>query len=88
MTKVIIKQDPEAEIAADVMAESIVSISQGVRALRSKSRLNDKALLLLIQHASPATGNPPTRPTQKDIKAVLDGIESLERTYLKKAPKP
>lgn len=76
MPKVAIKQT-EPEVPTEIMADAIVAICQGVRKLRL-GRLNDKALLLLIQNATP--GNVP----QRAIKAVLDGIDNLERMYLRK----
>jgi hypothetical protein len=79
--------DPDNPPPVELIAEAIVAISQGVRELR-KSRLTGKALLLLIQHAIPTSGRPPTRPTQRDIQAVLDALEDLERIYLKPKGKP
>jgi hypothetical protein len=81
---VTVKQNEEAPIAVEIMAESIVAISQGIKKLRT-TRLNDRALFLLIQNASPSVGNyPPKKVTIGEIKAVLEGIESLEKTFLKK----
>lgn len=77
MAKVQIVQKPEKEIPVDVLAESIVAIADGVKKLRA-SRLNDKALYLLIQHAS--DGKPPVAT----IRAVMDGMASLEGVYLKR----
>lgn len=72
-------QDEEKPIPVEVMAESIKAISEGIKKLRS-SRLNDKCLLLLIQHATPLT----PRPSMTEIRAILDGIESIEHEYLRK----
>lgn len=83
MAKVAVKQIPEKEIPTEVLADSIVAISQGVRKLRS-GRLTDRALLLLIQDAAPSIQHKPI--SQREIKAVLEGIDSLERTFLKKKP--
>lgn len=79
--KVKVVQEDKAPVAVEVIASAIISISQGVKALRA-SRLNDRALLLLIQHAAPMVGNKPL--SQKEVRAVLDGIESLEATYIRK----
>lgn len=84
--KVIVKQDAEKPVPVEVLAESIKAISEGVRKLRA-GPLNDKALLLLIHHASPGGYRTP-RPSMHDIRAVLDGMDALEATYLKKRPKP
>lgn len=86
MTEVIVKQDETNPVPAEVLAEEIQAISAGIRRLL-EGRLNERALLLLIQHASPAvkagryrSGSP---VTVKQVKAVLQGLESLEREYLK-----
>ncbi len=82
-----IKQMEDNPIPTEVIADSIIAISDGIRKLRA-GRLNDNALFLLIQHAAP---NPhsgrfgsPRSLSIKDIRAVINGIESLEKTYLKK----
>lgn len=80
MAKLAIKQPdaPDDEVPTDVIASALVAISDGVKKLRSGA-LNERALLLLIQHAIPQTD----RPSVKQIKAVLDGAESLKASYLK-----
>lgn len=87
--RVKVKQEPEKEVPTEILAESIVQIAQGVRALR-KGRLNDSALFLLIQHAAPTNknrgGGYGQRLAIKDIKAVFAGIDALEAEYLKKKP--
>lgn len=81
-TKLAVKQPdpPQEEVASEVIADAIVSISEGISRLR-QGRLNDRALLILIQHAAPEA------ITQKDIRAVFAGIENLRSAYLKKAAK-
>lgn len=77
-----VTQNEEAPIAVEVIADSIKGISEGIKKLRS-TKLNDKGLFILIHHACGSTyANP--RPSVKTIMTVLEGIESLERTYLKK----
>jgi len=68
----------DAASATDDITGDIVAVANGIRALRA-GRLNDKALLLLIQHATPSND----RPSQGQIKAVLEAIQNLDRTYLK-----
>lgn len=75
-------QDPENEITLEVMAKAITDISEGIKKLRS-GRLNEKALLLLIQHSAP-TKNGSQRYGLNEIKDILSGIELLKITYLKK----
>lgn len=76
---VTVKQTDEP-IAVDVIAEAIISISKGVKVLTG-SRLKRGALVLLIQHASPTLNG--RSITRREVEAVLDGIESLEKQYLK-----
>lgn len=78
MGKLAVKQPEGEEIATEVIADAIVAISDGMKRLRS-GRLNDRALVLLIQHA---TGQ---SVSIRDIKAVLDGIEQLKASYIRKA---
>ena len=59
------------------LQEQIKAISESVSTIRS-SGLSERALLVLIQHACPAVGRPPKRPSQKLIRQILDGIECLE----------
>jgi hypothetical protein len=62
------------ETPSEVLAAAIVEMSQGVKRLRA-GRLNERAIVLLV-HAS-------TSVAQRDIKAVLNALESLEVEYLK-----
>lgn len=57
------------------IAEAVSSIAKTVKSLR-KGPLNEKALLLLIQHATVG------KPSQRLIQAVLDGMETLDEQYL------
>ena len=77
MAKVIVTQKEGEEIATEVLATEIATIAQGIRKLRG-GRLNDRALVLLIQHAAPGSIG------TNAIRAVLDGIDALEATYLRK----
>lgn len=78
----VLKQPAENPVPTEVLATSIEAISKGIAKLR-ETRLNDKALVLLIQHACPNVGYPARHPSTKEVRAVLEGIESLEKTYLK-----
>ena len=75
-------QNEDNPVPVEVMAANIVDIAQGIKKLRS-GPLNDKALLLLIQHSIPYG-----RVSRETIRDVLDGVGSLEKTYLvpKKEP--
>lgn len=74
----------ENEQPLEVIADSIIAIAEGIKILRN-SRLNDKALLLLIAHATPRAGAKYSKfkVGTTEIKAVLVGIENLKRAYLK-----
>lgn len=87
---VSVKQDEQNPVTIEVLAESIKAISAGVKALRN-GKLKDDALILLIQHAAPTIKHQGrysrARLTPKAIRAVLQGLESLEQTYIKRIPK-
>ena len=72
-----ITQDSEHAIAA--IAREIELLSEGIRELRA-GRLTDSALVLLIQNACPSQG----RPSQRQIREILNVIENLDDYYLKK----
>jgi len=81
--RTVIKDGDKPEVI-EVMEKSIISISEGIKKLRS-TRLNDKALFMLIAHASPSYGQyPKTKICVRDVQAVIEGISSLESMYLKK----
>ena len=85
MRKIVVKQDAEKPVPIEVTAESIKAISDGIKKLRA-GKLNERALLLLIVQACPVPKGWPRRPvTTKQVKAVLEGMEQLEREYLKPA---
>ena len=77
-------QDPAAPVAVEVLAEAIVQISQGVKKMLA-GPLNEAAIVLLITNATPQIGGRYNRKaiSASTVKAVLTGIESLEREYLK-----
>ena len=79
----VVQKDDAKPMPVEIIAESIKAISEGIKKLRN-SPLNDKALMLLIQHAAPYAGRYNQKIGLTEIRAVLEGIESLEATYLKK----
>lgn len=85
MAKVIkvVQKDEAKPMPVEIIAESVKAISDGIRRLRG-GPLNDKALMLLIQHAAPSIGRYGQKIGITEIRAVIEGIESLEATYLKK----
>ena len=79
MRRPILVKQVEPEVPTEILAEAIVSISASIKKLR-EGPLNDKALMLLIQHATPRGRN----VTIRDIETVLIGMGSLEATYINK----
>lgn len=86
---VVVKQNPDEEVPTEVLADAVVAISQGIKKLRS-GRLNDRALVLLITDAAPTTkkGYQRISVRPRDVRAVLDGIESLEAAFIRKPGRP
>lgn len=71
--KVKVTQEVGNEVPTEVLAKSIVEISNSMKKLRS-TKLNDKALLVLIQADC--------KESQSTIKSVMASIENLATTYL------
>ena len=82
MTKVKVIQNEDKPMPVEILAESIKAISDGVKKMRS-GPLSDNAIYLLVHHASPSSGYS-GKPTLKQVRSVIEGMESLEKTYLKK----
>jgi hypothetical protein len=76
-----ITQTEEVPMPVVVIAGHVAEISKGIKKLQS-GPMNDRALFLLIQHAIPAQRGGAV--SIRTIKAVIQGINDLERTYLKK----
>lgn len=72
--KVKVLQDEDKKIPVEILAKSIKEISDGMKAMRS-GRLNDRAIVTLLQKI---TGESATT-----IFRVMDGLENLEREFLK-----
>lgn len=82
MAKPLVKivQDATDVVPTEVLAKSIVSIAQGIRALRKgPNTLTDRALFLLIKDCAP--GNIGI----KDIAAVFAAIDVLEKNYVRRS---
>lgn len=75
------KIDPEI---LNIIEQEIKGTVQGVRKLLS-SGLNRRTIVLLIQDAAPMVNRKKLGTTE--IKAVLEGMESLERVHIKKKDK-
>lgn len=72
--KVIVKHDAEKPVEVEVLAQAIVDIAAAGKRLAA-SRLNRKAVIVLLAHD--------TGLGQGTVRTVLEGIESLQATYLK-----
>lgn len=75
MRKVEVKQQPNEEVPATVMAKSIVEIANGMKKLNS-TRLTRRAIVTLIHENS--------KVARSTIEVVLNNLESLESTWLKR----
>lgn len=73
--KVAVKQTENQPIPAEIIAASIVRIASGIEKV-NQSGLNQKALILLVSHASGVT--------QAQVRKVLNGLSSLQEQYLTK----
>jgi hypothetical protein len=67
---------PEEPIAAEIIADSIVQIAEGMRRINS-TRLTRKAIVILIQSQS--------KVPRLDIEIVLNNLADLEKDWLKPA---
>lgn len=75
MRSVQVKQDPEKPIPAEIIAESIETIAKGMRKL-NETRLTRRAIIALVHENS--------KIAKSTIEIVLNNLESLETTWLKK----
>lgn len=75
MKKVVIKQSPEKEVPVEVMAQAVVDLSRAAKRLLNGPLKRD-AIIVLIKDK--------TNLTKGVIAAVLDQLEDLERTWVRK----
>jgi hypothetical protein len=76
---VTVKVNEENPEPLDVLAKSIIDVSEGFERINN-SRLNRKAIVLLLQNAIGAG-----RITQRNIEDVLDYAPRLKNLYTKSA---
>ena len=69
-------QTPGEEIAPEIIAKSLLDISEGIRRIR-RGLLNDKAIIILVQAAMGGI-------TKEQIRGVMDALENLDLMYLRK----
>lgn len=77
MAKTAIVQNAENPEPLEVIADAVIAVSEGFKAIQ-RSRLSQRAVELLIQDA---TGLP-----RKDIRLVIEQGARLKDYYIKKAP--
>lgn len=79
--KVVISQDDKEPVEVQIIAKAILSMSEGISKL-TNGPLTNRALVLLIAHASPRYSNGQA-VSVTEVRAVLDGISNLKKVYLK-----
>lgn len=67
-----VKQDPNAPVEREILAEAIVRMSKSVQALRS-SGLNERAIVALLHDHC--------RLPKSDIERVLHSLDQLAKDY-------
>lgn len=73
--KVTVKQKPDVEeVPVEVLAQSIESLAAGMKKL-NESRLKRDAIVILLQAQ--------TGVNRGEIRSVLNGLDQLERMWLK-----
>jgi hypothetical protein len=74
-TATIVKQNTDQPVAAEVIAEAIIGVSESMKRLTT-SGLKRKAIVALV-HDHSGIG-------KRDIEIVLNNLESLRETWLTK----
>ena len=74
---ITIKSDPANPIDVEIMAQSIIDISDGFKKVLD-SKLNRGALVVLLRH-----GIGWSKISSKQINAVLNALPALESWYIK-----
>lgn len=82
--KLVVKQLEEAPVERPVLAQAIVNMSNAVEHLK-KSGINFEAIVILTQHHCRPVGKGymKSKPSAKDVRAVLESLEDLKRFYTK-----
>ena len=86
-TKVVVQQsqEPDEVIERNVLATSIVEISKAIGRLQ-KGGINMKAIEVLTWHnckCSTSGGHYGQKPSQTEVRAVLQSLRELESEYCK-----
>lgn len=72
--KVVQPPDPAEEVPAEVLAQAILDISEGMKKLNG-SKLKRRAIVLLIHDQS--------KVSCSNINLVLDSLDTLKETWIK-----
>ncbi len=75
--KVVVRNNDENPIPTEIIAESIIKISDAITKMKS-TKLTERAILILIRDS--ISGN----IGLGDIKTVLDAAQDLSKNYIKK----
>lgn len=76
MKPAALKQVEGAVVGAELIAEAVIDIAEGMKRLRS-GRLTDRAIEVLVKEASPGG------VTMTQVRNVLTGLERLQREFVK-----
>lgn len=81
---ITVSTDEENPIPVEIVADSILSISDAIKKFND-SRLSRRAILVLIQdNCKPAGNGFNKKPVNmKTVEAVWDSIQSLRKAYIK-----
>lgn len=74
-----IKQNDDAPVPTEILADAIVTVSRGMQKIMNGT-LGENALVLLVQDAAGGRG----RISQEDVKLVLRNAARLEELYVRK----
>ena len=77
VANVIVKQEPDLEVPAEILATAITRIAAGLDGW-TKAGMRRSALVILLAYSS-GIG-------KRDVVAVLDAINSLQATYCTQKP--
>ena len=84
-TKLTVVQNPEAPVSVEILAESIKAIADGMKKVL-RGPLTKETIVLLVSANTPLVGSKYNKAhvSKADVRAVLEGIETLDAKCLKK----
>jgi hypothetical protein len=72
MANIVVKQEEGMEVPAEILAKTIVKISDGLEGWERAGMKRHALVTLLVAS---------TRVFKRDVEAVLNGIDTLKTTY-------